>query len=96
MSDTWVYMAVTDQTPTTSKARRPRLQVIVSERTVAEVQALAEKRGTSVSACAAWIIDEYFRLNPVQTGESPKESPEDGEMMKMLKLMKLAKESGLL
>lgn len=85
-----------------TRVKRPRLQVVVSERTNTEVEALAKERGTSVSATAAWIIDEYFRLNPVQTGDPTPAPPAaeewkmDGEMMKMVKVLKAAKEAGVI
>lgn len=105
-------MAVRQQSASTTRVKRPRLQVIVSERTVAEVEALAKERGTSVSATASWILDEYFRNNPIQSQtkrdkadddawlkssdlQKEKDEPDMDEVLKMFKLMKMAKESGL-
>ena len=97
-------MAVRQQSASTTRVKKPRIQVVVSEPLNDKLEALAKEKGDSVSATARWILERYFE-NPSSrpaegTYELKKAKPEltdDAEkVMKFVELMKLAKESGLL
>ena len=85
----------------TGRVRRPRIQVVISEPTNDKIEALAKERGESVSACARWIIERHFE-NPSSrpTGDhtlKKEESTDDAEkMLKLMEMMKLAKQAGII
>ena len=84
----------------TGRVKRPRIQVVISEPTNDKIEALAKERGESVSATARWIIERHFE-NPSSRpeGEHTLQKDETGEaekMMKLMQMMKLAKEAGVI
>ncbi len=106
-------MATRQQSASSTRVKRPRLQVVVSEPIVAQIEELAKERGASVSATCSWILEKYFDANPIQHQtardkqdddawlkasdlQSAKDDPDMGEVMKLFKLIKMAKESGLM
>lgn len=104
-------MAVRQASATTGKPKRPRIQAIVSERLLAKIEAYAKKNGWSVSRTVEEICSAYLDgWNPEQdTNPNPSSRPAEGtyelkktepdeaeKLMKLMQMMKLAKESGLL
>ena len=102
-------MAVRQASATTGKPKRPRIQAIVSERLLVKIEAYAKKNGWSVSRCVEEICSAYLdgwnpkdETNPSSrpaegTYELKKTEPDEAEkLMKLMQMMKLAKESGLL
>lgn len=105
-------MATRQQSRTSTRVRKPRIQCVLSEPLCAQLEELAKERGTSVSACCAWIVEQHFQRHPIEYqtardkaddqawANSPdlqkeKGEPDMDEVLKMFKLMKMAKESGL-
>ena len=92
----------------TGRIKRPRLQIVVSEPTVAKVEALAKERGMSVSATCAWILDRHFEQQEnlaTGKGQISDASAEqitnhvqssDEAMQKFQLMMKMAREAGIL
>lgn len=105
-------VATRQQSASTTRIKRPRLQVVVSEPIVAQIEELAKERGTSVSATCSWILEKYFEANPIQHQTTRdkqddeawlkvpelqnEKNPDFEEVAKMFKMMKLAKEAGIL
>lgn len=85
----------------TGRIKRPRIQVVISEPINDQIEALAKERGESVSATARWILERHFE-NPSSrpTGNyvlKKEERTDDAEkMMKLVQMMKMAKEAGII
>jgi hypothetical protein len=85
-------MATRQQSASSDRIKRPRLQVVTTEPVVKKIEQLAAQRGSSVSSTAAWILEQYFLGD---SGEKPPQ-PERTDYTEMMRVIKAMKESGLL
>ena len=79
----------------TGRVKRPRIQVVISEPINDQIEALAKERGESVSATARWILERHFDKAEAITQRVETDSDPE-KFTKLLKMMQLAKEAGVL
>ena len=87
-------VATRQQSASSDRIKRPRIQVVTTEPVVEQIEALAKQRGMSVSATAAWILERYFD-QPDTTGETVAK-PDRTDYTEMMRVIKAMKDSGLL
>jgi hypothetical protein len=85
---------------TTGKPKKPRLQVVVTEQLCAQVEALAEVKGWSVSRTAEYLIEQGLvhqgqTSRPTELPAAITTTPDQAEA-KFQKLIEIAKLAGVL
>lgn len=96
----------------TGNIKKPRVQVVMSEGLLAQLEEFAEKESWSVSKSCEFIIRQYFNDNPIhhqnqhdKANDPPSDAwvpadsddtPDLAQMQKLFQIMKMAKEAGVL
>jgi len=93
-------MAVRQKSELTGKPRKPRIQTVVSEELLEKLETDAQKRGISMSRLTEEILRAHYegrsaRPGPDMEGDGDAGST-DGDMVKVMKMIKAMKEAGLL
>ena len=95
-------MAVRQKSELTGKPRKPRIQTVVSEELLQKLEADAEKRGISMSRLTEEILRAHYEDRSVRPGPDMEMEGDgdagstDGDMVKVMKMIKAMKEAGLL
>ena len=98
-------MAIRQASPATGKPKKPRIQAIVTEELLAQLEEYAESEGLSVSRAVDEILRRFFRereAGDIAPDSAPKatitkaEPNDDESMEKMRKVIELAKMAGVL
>lgn len=93
-------MAVRQKSELTGKPRKPRIQTVVSEELLEKLEADAQKRGISMSRLTEEILRAHYEGRSVRPGPDMEGDGDagstDGDMVKVMKMIKAMKEAGLL